>query len=55
MYVGVVAKHEGADGFGTLIVYNTEQAPFNVVVNDRAEVRGVEVVLNKALFSAPFV
>jgi len=49
------ALREGAHRLRALVVDGTEQVLLDVVVDDGAEVRGVEVVLHETVFGAPFV
>jgi hypothetical protein len=51
----VIAKRKSTDSLGPLVIDNTEQELVNVVVDDWAKVRGVEVVFKKAVGGTPFV
>lgn len=55
MHFRGITEHEGLHGFGSLIIKGAEQALLNVVIDDRAKLRRVQIVLNETVHRPPLV
>ena len=51
----VIPEREGPECYRPLVVDGTKQVLLDVVVDDRTQMRSIQVVLNKTLLGSPFI